>query len=144
MEALRNLLKRAASLQQDFAIQAMDKPSNLDLVVELNTQGQLYDKGIGSDGISLGSYRPFTIDKKIDSGQPTDRVTLKDTGDFYNSVRANFSYNGDIIITADTIKGDTDLEIEWGKNILGLTDESISIINPIFTDDIIKDVKAFL
>ena len=32
------------------------------------------------------SYKPYTVMVKEQKGQPTDRVTLKDTGDFHRSI----------------------------------------------------------
>lgn len=46
-------------------------------------------------------YAPRTIQNKIRKGQPTDRVTLKDTGEFYNSLRIEFDENGFRIVSDD-------------------------------------------
>jgi len=43
--------------------------------------------GKDSEGNSITPfYRPATISRKKKKGQPFDRVTLKDKGDFYNSL----------------------------------------------------------
>lgn len=148
LDAIFDLLARAQSLQQDFAVNAMDKPATLDKVVELNTQGQLYDKGVDSEGTPLeaigGNYSPKTKRYKAEQGQRYDHVTLEDTGEFYASEKAEFTSNGDILLTADTIKDGQDLQDRWGKNILGLTTESQMILKPILTDDIIKETRQFL
>lgn len=39
-------------------------------------------------------YAPRTIKRKIKKGQPTDRVTLKDTGKFYDSLYLEFDEGG--------------------------------------------------
>ena len=46
-------------------------------------------------------YAPRTIYNKTRKGQPTDRVTLKDTGEFYNSLRIEFDENGFRIVSDD-------------------------------------------
>ncbi len=103
-----------------------------DYIIELNTQYQLYTLGINAKGERLddiaGGYSPYTIEQKEKKGQPTDRVTLKDTGEFYASFRVKWLAAGDgaMQITANTIKDQTDLIKEWGKDILGLDDESLS------------------
>ena len=106
-----------------------------DFILELNTQTQLYDQGVGSDGNSIGKYSNYTINIKKEKGQPTDRVTLKDTGEFYKSFRVRWiaSGNGMIQITANTMKEDTDLLVAWGKEILGLNEDSLSQLRYIAT-----------
>lgn len=103
-----------------------------DYIIELNTQSQLFDKGIDSTGRSLedigDGYSPYTIEIKKSKGQPTDRVTLKDTGDFYQSFRVYLDSRSDLVITADTIKDTTDLLREWGKDIIGLTQDSLELL----------------
>ena len=96
--------------------------------IELNTQGQLFEKGIDSEGIPLkdigGDYADFTKDIKLFENLPIDRVTLFQEGDFYKSFNIVPGPDG-ITIEADTLKeGDIDLRERWGQNILGLTDES--------------------
>lgn len=148
LDAIYNLLNRAMSLDNDFAVEAMDKPATMDLVVDLNTQKQLFDEGIDSRGVSLedigGSYSPVTKRYKAEQGQRYDHVTLRDTGDFYRSFEAKFDYAGDIIITANSIKDGKDITLRWGENTLGLTPQSILILKPINRDNIIKDLRKFL
>lgn len=100
-------------------------------IIYLNTWDQLYDRGIDSEGKSLGHYQPYTVFLKEKKGQPTDRVTLRDTGDFYKSFKVKF-LNLDIQIVSDPIKygplGAVNLLTQWGKEIIGLTEESLSIL----------------
>ena len=78
-----------------------------DLVIRLNTKGaktsQLFELGEDSLGDSLGEYSPFTVEKKKDKNQPFDRITLKDTGEFYNSFVV-VPYRGGFTIKANPIK----------------------------------------
>lgn len=46
-------------------------------------------------------YAPRTIKRKIKKGQPTDRVTLKDTGKFYDSLYLEFDEGGFRILSND-------------------------------------------
>lgn len=100
-------------------------------IIYLNTWDQLYDRGIDSEGKSLGHYQPYTVFLKEKKGQPTDHVTLRDTGDFYKSFKVKF-LNLDIQIVSDPIKygplGAVNLLTQWGKEIIGLTEESLSIL----------------
>lgn len=97
-------------------------------ILDLNTEDQLFNKGIDSLGRRLedigGSYSPYTINIKLSKGQPTDRVTLKDTGAFYDSfeLKSGLTF---IEITANPYKEDgKNLVNEWGGYILGLTTEN--------------------
>ena len=58
---------------------------NQQKIVELNVK-QLYEYGINSLGIRIDTYdpySPYTVRVKKEKGQPYDRVTLRDTGDFH-------------------------------------------------------------
>ena len=98
-----------------------------ELIIDLNTQGQLFDKGIDSEGALLsdigGNYSDITIAMKRTEGLPFNRVTLYDSGAFYDSFYVKYDGNG-FIIDANTIKEGIDLQDRWGTNIIGLTDES--------------------
>jgi len=98
-----------------------------DYIIELNTKRQLFDKGIDSTGRKLsdigGEYAPFTL--QLHPEKIKDRITLFDTGDFYNSFRVYLDSQSDLKITADTIKDTSDLIADWGKDILGLTEDSL-------------------
>ncbi len=60
---------------------------NKDVILDLQLQGQ-FDKGKDSEGKKLvPPYALSTRKKKRKKGQPTNRVTLKDTGKFYESVK---------------------------------------------------------
>jgi hypothetical protein len=103
-----------------------DTPRVKNMIIEMNTIEQLYNKGIDSTGTLLsdigGGYSFVTKEYKSERGVPYDRVTLKDTGDFYKSWRVYITGNL-IRIQANTMK-DEDLQDRWGDNILGLTEES--------------------
>lgn len=103
-----------------------------DYIIYLNTQKQLFEKGINANGIKLsdigGDYSHYTVELKKEKGQPIDRITLKDTGDFYNSFVVFLDGQDDFVISADTIKDTTDLIVEWGKEILGLNEESLILL----------------
>jgi len=95
-----------------------------DMIIDLNTEKQLYEKGINSLGRSLGRYSEITIMIKKFEGKPFDRVTLKDTGDFYRTFKVEVR-KGEIVISANTIKDDDDLIEKYGSEIIGLTDENL-------------------
>lgn len=97
------------------------------LIIDLNTIDQLYNQGVDSRGVSLGDYTAYTKSLKQQKGEIYDHITLKDTGEFYNSFRIIFT--GDALqIIANPIKDDTNLFKEFGIDIVGLTEDSMSVV----------------
>ena len=96
---------------------------NEDTIVNWNTESQLYDQGVNRYGVSISSYQPYaqsTIKYKQKRGQPYDRVTLRDEGDFHKSFLVETSSD------SFTIKA-TDFKAQWLDKrytpyIYGLTD----------------------
>ena len=57
-------------------------------IVDMNADEQLYEQGINRLGVDIMDYAPYspvTIEIKKALGQPTNRVTLRDEGDFESS-----------------------------------------------------------
>jgi hypothetical protein len=136
VETLVNLAKRTRALNVNSIMRVLAKDRYfIAFVIDLNTQGQLFDQGIDAKGNKLVSafarfgevYATRTIVEKEAKGLPTDRVTLFDEGDFYRSFKMALDQNIDFVITAQTIKDDNDLAQVWGEDILGLTDESLQL-----------------
>lgn len=98
-------------------------------IVDLNAEEQLFEQGINRLGVEISDYAPYspvTIAIKEAKGQPTNRVTLRDEGDFESSF---FLEVGDkqFKIKAADFKTE-DLIKKYGRQILGLTDENIAIL----------------
>lgn len=95
-------------------------------IVDMNTQNQLYEQGITATGISIADYDPYsdyTIELKMMKGQPVDRVTLRDEGDFHRSFEVETDNEKMTIVASDakTVK----LLHRYGDDIMGLTQENI-------------------
>ena len=114
-------------------------------VIRINTQLQLFEKGQDSTGRELesigGGYSPVTIEIKRSKGQPVDRVTLKDTGDFYKSFQV-VPYKGGFEIKADPIKDDANLYVEWGEDIIGIQEDYKYIILDKYVEEIFKRIES--
>ena len=98
---------------------------NEDIIVYLNAQEQLYEKGINALGVHISDYMPYkplTIRIKKMKGQPTDRVTLRDEGDFEKSFYLSVN-NKEFEIKASDWKAE-DLVKKYGKDILGLSEDN--------------------
>jgi len=148
-EPLLNIVKRTQQLNIDLVMRSLfDNEEGLkELIVQLNTQDQLFDQGINSEGVTLesigGGYAPVTIGIKRTGGLPFNRITLFDTGEFYNSFEVRYE-SGGIVIDADTIKDGQDLTTRWGEDILGLTDESVTKLVFFLTPLIVEFVIEYL
>lgn len=145
MKALTNLALRVKSLSvNDLVDELGEHPEFIDLIIELNTKKQLYDRGINSKGESIGDYSLYTKAIKDEKGQIFDHVTLNDTGKFYESFKVYINSQKDFVITADTIKDTSDLIVDWGREILGLTDESLNVLRESAKNILITYVKSVI
>jgi len=123
---VKKITEKFKSINESFILDKLSKDENLkENIIYYNTQEQLYQRGIDSDGKTLGQYSIYTKGVKQSKGQPFDHITLRDTGAFYNSFRVLRTLDG-LLITADSIKDDKDLRVEYGSDIVGLTDQSLS------------------
>ena len=91
-----------------------------EVILNYNTDKQLEDKGVGYDNKKLKpKYKRITVSIKQRKGQPSDRVTLKDTGAFHKSFTLN-AFSDFFTITATNNKTDKLVE-KYGEKIFGLT-----------------------
>lgn len=132
------LIQQQAKLDTDqIWLRIVDTDEIKDFIVELNTESQLFEKGIDSNGVTLkeiggnestpSGYSPVTIEikrRKGGKGGKISNITLYDEGDYYESHIVTVTTSG-FEIDADPIKEDTNLFVEWGEDIVGLTDESL-------------------
>ena len=98
-------------------------------IIDMNAQEQLFESGENSLGVSIASYAPYapiTIEIKKMKGQPTNRVTLRDEGDFESSFYLVIS-DKQFEIKASDWKTE-ELVKKYGSSILGLTKENIASI----------------
>jgi len=144
-EPLRNIVTNLINQKKVIFKNTISQSNNLQIeILDLNRYDQLFDKGINSEGVRLdevgGGYASFTIDYKQSKGQPTDRITLKDSGDFYNSFKIKVSTDY-LEILADTIKPTSNLLDDWGVDILGLTDQSKEKLSKLMIPLMIEQFK---
>lgn len=94
------------------------------LIKEIQTDDQLFDKGIKSTGLSITpSYAVSTIQRKIKKNQPFDRVTLRDTGLYYESIEVD-AQDDQLIISTNLFYAKF-LRDRYGDDVLGLTAENL-------------------
>lgn len=137
---LSDLINNAKGLDVNQALFFVFSQDHIQLfAIELNTGspnnndfGQLFLHGVDAEGVNLmqigGDYAPITKDIKRFEGLPFDRITLYQDGDFYRSWEF-IPKDDEFILRADTVKEGEDLQDRWGSNLVGLTNESISLLN---------------
>lgn len=112
-------------------------------IVDLNAEEQLYEQGVNSLGVSISDYAPYspvTIEIKKAKGQPTNRITLRDEGDFESSFFLEVGQN-QFEIKASDWKTE-ELIKKYGRQILGLTNENIEkLIWDFIYPDLLSKLK---
>lgn len=114
-----------------------------DVIVSAIADDQLYRRGINGRGEKIMSYMPYTaktIQSKKRKGQPTTRVTLRDTGAFHKSMFVVFDSEG-FYITASDEKTE-ELIKKYGEEIFRLTDKNFTrIVRSHIRKELVKRLK---
>lgn len=116
---LANFVKASERLPQITIEQARNYE---DEIIDLNTD-QLFSGLDANTKAITPSYRPLTITIKRQKGQPTNRVTLKDTGDFYAGFEVRFDKDYFAIFSIDD-KAEK-IERKYSKDIFGLDQDAM-------------------
>ena len=154
--ALLNLRSNIKNFNRNFPDLVMESlQASEDFIIQLN-QDRLYDKGTDieerpiatnraieeSDG--RNAYAQKTIFIKERKGQPTDRVTLFDDGEFYDSFYVEFE-NDYAIIMADLDKLEEIYQnIDTAFIVLGLSDEDKVKLRDYIKPDVMNRVREYL
>ena len=116
----------------------------------LNLNRSQMDSGIDAKGRKMRTYKSvypdvyaqYTIAIKQMTGQPHDRVTLKDTGSFHKKLELK-SFPGHAAIIGDTKKSDGDIMDNIDVNeALGLTPENINKLRPTLVNEMTKQIRV--
>jgi hypothetical protein len=114
-------------------------------ILAMNTDDQLFKKGVTIEGVKIvPPYTPFTKAIKRRKGQPTNRVTTRDTGQYHKNFKVHFRKDEFYIdVIYQTNEGDiaSKLRNKYG-DLEGLTDENVirlsKMIQPLLIDAIKK------
>jgi len=109
-------------------------------IIRLNTEDQLFDDGIRSDGSFLPDYSERSV---REFGKPDGHIRLKDTGDFYQSFRVKVDKWG-MFIAADDVKEDVVLTERYGIDILGLTEENTQVLINMIKRKYLEEIEKLL
>mgnify|MGYP003147448161 CR=1 FL=1 len=124
-------------------------------LIQLNTKGQptsqLFEFGVDSFGKLLDEdgYADSTIvgvkgrfKGKIEKGQRFDHITLEDTGDFYASFKIETGGSAFLFkITANPRKDNSNLFDDFGKDVVGWTEQNVQIIIDAIRSKIVPILK---
>lgn len=123
-------------------VKILNKKSVQKFITNLNTKVQLVDFGEDSRGVQLsaigGLYAESTIRLSRPKKKNRSHINLKDTGAFHKSFDVQVKANANFSITADTMKGDQDLEDRWGDNIVGLQDGNVVLVMEMLESEFLK------
>lgn len=141
---LRNLEYRLRAFKDNLPMYLEDIIRDKeDVIVSAIADDQLYRRGINGRGEKIMSYMPYTaktIQNKKRKGQPTTRVTLRDTGAFHKSMFAVFDSEG-FYITASDEKTE-ELIKKYGEEIFRLTDKNFTrIVRSHIRKELVKRLK---
>ena len=143
--SFRNLIHRLRKFREILNKELANEILNNEHIIVDMIRQQMYE---GLDGYKRNiqpPYAPSTIKKKQRKGQPYDRVTLRDTGDFYKSLHVTFDDDGFLIMSNDQELMDL-LTAKYGQPILRLSDENLKIllrdyIRPSLKEKLINYIK---
>lgn len=130
-------LKKFQGEAEERVIEQVRK--NEDFALFLVTEDQLF-KGFDSEGRRIRPpYAALTRQIKRQKGQPTDRVTLRDTGAFYEGMEMIYGSDEFTIINIDAKT--PKLRAKYGRDILGLNKQSRDLLALKIKPDLQEDFK---
>jgi hypothetical protein len=112
--------------------------SEIEQQVKELQQSQLNEGKRGDNTEITPDYTPFTKRIKQAKGQPSDRVTLKNRGDFWNSIKTSPTDRFVEIYATD--KKTNDLLAKYGEEVLGLNENNIIVLQEKFKDYLISKI----
>ena len=118
--------------------------ANKELIIDTITENQLFEHGEDGDGDKLPlPYAEKTQMIKKAKGQPINRITLKDTGDFYASMV--MVRQVDAVRTYFTDYKAEKLYKDWGVEIGSISKKNLSeIVDSDIKEDFIRSLREKL
>lgn len=121
------LMKAKAITENELFINVISQTDTQKLIVKLNTD-QMKVQYMDANGVLLSSVGGGYSDTTMQGGSKAGKfkVDLYDSGDYHESFRVESIKGTGFVIKSDPIKDDgTNLLEEWGKDVEGLTFESL-------------------
>lgn len=132
-------IKEIEQIRRDLPKQAKEIANKFKTeILDYIREKQLFDEGIDGKGNKLLGYKPFTIGIKRQKGQPTNRTTLFDTGNFFKGFDLIYTDQNALGVFSRDSKT-PDLVEKYGADIFTFTAENIKEIDSkIFEENLIK------
>lgn len=131
-----NFVKKLKSINLRAICRNAIKEHEQDIV---DLQQEQLSAGLADQGDELQpGYRPRTIENKLAKGQPVDRVTLKDTGEFYRKQYVKYSIDKFEISSRDRKRNKLVNKYTGnrGGDVFGLTPSNKIILGEMIKPDI--------
>ena len=144
MEAITNLIDNLKKYKDSINEYMEDITRSIeDEIKEINVHQQ-YDLGQDRNGDAITpEYAESTIRYKRRKGQPTDRVTLQDTGQYHDTFKIRYEDEGFELYANDWKAGF--LDKKYGKEIYGLQDEAaMQLADQVYQPRMIQKLKTIL
>lgn len=144
MEAITNLIENLTKYKANINEYMEDITRSIeDEIKEINVHQQ-YDLGQDRNGDAITpEYAESTIRYKQRKGQPTDRVTLQDTGQYHDTLKIRYEGEGFELYANDWKAGF--LDKKYGKEIYGLQDEAArELADQVYQPRMIQKLKNLL
>ena len=144
MEAITNLIDNLNKYKDNINEYMEDITRSIeDEIKEINVHQQ-YDLGQVRNGDAITpEYAESTIRYKRRKGQPTDRVTLQDTGQYHDTFKIRYEDEGFELYANDWKAGF--LDKKYGKDIYGLQDEAArELADQVYQSRMIQKLKNLL
>ncbi len=144
---IRNLTYRLRAFKEALPFLLGDiVKAKEDVIVAAIANEQLFRRGITGKGVKImdfAPYKPSTIKAKKRKGQPTTRVTLRDTRAFHNAMYVVFDEEGFYITSSDTKTAA--LKAKYGDDIFRLTDENFNrVLRSHIRRELVKRLKTVI
>jgi len=93
------------------------------IIIDYVIEDQLFERGVDGNEQTLGEYSPITVSIKQIKGQPTDRITLRDSEDWG---RSTYLFIGPGMMEVRTTDDKTgEIFFKYGEEVLKVTDDNI-------------------
>lgn len=147
MDILEELLERFMTLEDALIVffqDLMQDPFITNQMLQWN-QDQLNEGKRSDDSFISPRYKGMTIAQKKIKGQPFDKVTLRDTGDFQEGIRIKIADNKAEFFGTNWKTLDLEIKYNNGQSvILGLNEEHIQRLREIIAPDILSFTRNYL